>query len=107
MNSKALEYKARILKIIGDPNRLKILEFLRKGEKCQCEIIPIVDQSQPTVSRHLRLLEEAGLIKSRREGNRTIYRVADDRIYNILDSLDPELMRALSHGLINRLILLG
>jgi len=51
-----------------------------------------------------RLLEQAGLIKSRRDGNRTFYRAADERIYNILDILDPELMHILSHELMSRLI---
>ena len=101
---RTLEFKARVFKVLGDSNRIKIMEFLRGGERCQCEVIPILDQSQPTVSRHLRLLEEAGLITSRKDGNRTFYRVADERAFNILDSLDYELMRVLSHGLISKLI---
>lgn len=101
---RTLEFKARVFKVLGDSNRIKIMEFLRGGERCQCEIIPILEQSQPTVSRHLRLLEEAGLITSRKDGNRTFYRVADERTFNILDSLDYELMRVLSHGLISKLI---
>jgi ArsR family transcriptional regulator len=101
---RTLEFKARVFKVLGDSNRIKIMEFLRGGERCQCEIIPILEQSQPTVSRHLRLLEEAGLIISRKDGNRTFYRVADERAFNILDSLDYELMLILSHGLRSKLI---
>ena len=63
-DEKILEFKSRIFKVIGDANRLKIIEILRSGENCQCEIIPLIAQSQPTVSRHLKLLEEAGLIRS-------------------------------------------
>jgi len=104
LDYKVQEFKARVFKVLGDTNRVRILEFLRDGEKCQCEIIPILDQAQPTVSRHLRLLEEVGLIRSRRDGNRTLYSAADERIYNILDILDNDLMRILSHELISRLI---
>ncbi len=104
IDDKTLEFKARIYKVLGDANRMKILEFLRDGERCQCEIIPLLEQSQPTVSRHLKLLEEAGLIASRRDGNRTFYRAADERIYGILDVFDPELLRILSQGLMRRLL---
>lgn len=102
-DGRALEFKARVFKVLGDPNRLRIVEFLRDGEKCQCEIIPVLDQSQPTVSRHLRLLEEAGLIQSERDGNRMLYRVVDKEVYKVVDSLNDDLMRTLSHGLLSKL----
>jgi len=100
----AMEFKARVFKVLGDSNRIRILEFLRDGEKCQCEIIPMLGQTQPTVSRHLSLLEEAGLIQSRRGGNRIFYKTVDRRVYGIIDALDTELIGVLSHGLMSRLI---
>ena len=93
---KALEFKSRIFKVIGDSNRLKILEILRSGENCQCEIIPLIAQSQPTVSRHLKLLEEGGLIVSRKEGTKMFYKVVDDHIFNVIDTLDGNLMTLVS-----------
>ena len=89
-DERTLEFKTRIFKVISDTNRLKILEMLRDGELCQCEIVPVIDQSQPTVSRHLRLLEEAGLIRSRRDGVRMFYEVTDPHIYNVIDAIDAE-----------------
>lgn len=103
MDDKTVEFKARIFKVLGDANRMRILELLRGGERCQCEIVPLLGQSQPTVSRHLRLLEEAGLIESRRDGNRMMYQATDELVYGILDALDPELLRILSHGLMSKL----
>jgi len=100
---RALEFKARVFKVLGDPNRLRIIELLKDGERCQCEIIPLLDQSQSTVSRHLRLLEEAGLIQSERNGNRMLYQVVDEGVFKIVDSLDDDLMRNLSHGLLSKL----
>ena|SRR3972149_175281 len=102
-NDRVFEFKAAIFKVLGDTNRVKILEFLRDGERCQCEIIPLLDQSQPTVSRHLGLLEDAGLIDSRRKGNRTMYRVVDERIFGIVDSLDDELIRSLSRVVVSKM----
>lgn len=93
---KVLEFKSRIFKVIGDPNRLKILEILRSGENCQCEIIPMIAQSQPTVSRHLKLLEEAGLIVSRKIGTKMFYKVVDGDIFKIIDAVDDNLMTLVS-----------
>jgi len=90
-NEKLLDFKSRIFKVIGDANRLKVLEILRSGENCQCEIIPMIAQSQPTVSRHLKLLEEAGLIKSRKEGTKIFYQIVDEHIFNLIDAIDENM----------------
>ena len=96
-DEKILEFTARIFKVIGDANRLKVLEILRSGEKCQCEIIPMISQSQPTVSRHLKLLEEAGLIKkSRKEGTKIFYQVVDEHIFNLIDVIDENMRTMVS-----------
>ena len=95
-DEKELEFKSRIFKVIGDPNRLKTLEILRAGENCQCDIIPLIAQSQPTVSRHLKLLEEAGLLASRKEGTKIFYKVVDSRVFNIIDALDGDLVAVVS-----------
>ena len=76
---------ARVLKVLGDPNRIKIIEILRDGEHCQCDIIPFIGQSQPTVSRHLRMLEENGILVSRKDGVKVIYRISDPSVLKILD----------------------
>jgi ArsR family transcriptional regulator len=76
--------KARALKVLGDPNRLRIIELLRDGELCQCEILPVIGQSQPTVSRHLRLMEEAGILNSRRDGTRVLYKVASEDVFTLI-----------------------
>ena len=76
---------ARVLKVLGDPNRIKIIELLRDGELCQCDIIPFIGQSQPTVSRHLRMLEENGVLVSRKDGVKVIYRISDPNVLKIVD----------------------
>ena len=76
---------ARVLKVLGDPNRIKIIELLRDGEHCQCDIIPFIGQSQPTVSRHLRMLEENGVLVSRKDGVKVIYRISDPSVLKIVD----------------------
>ena len=100
---RVLEFKAKTFKIIGDSNRLKILEILREGENCQCEIIPLIEQSQPTVSRHLKLLEDAGLIRSRKDGTRVFYKVVDPHIFNLLDSIDENMIDLISQELAKKI----
>src|SRR3954468_24154020 len=61
---------ARIAKALGDPVRLQLVDVLRKhaGKVCVCELVPLFDLSQPTVSHHLKVLREAGIVGSEREG---------------------------------------
>ena len=100
---RVLEFKAKIFKIIGDENRLKILEILRSGEICQCEIIPLIEQSQPTASRHLKLLENAGLIRSRKDGTRVFYNVVDPHIFNLIESIDGNMIELISQQLAKKI----
>ena len=57
-----------ILKALADPTRLKILDCIKNGEKCICEIIPYTNKSQPNVSQHLKIFNQDGLIEQRKDG---------------------------------------
>jgi ArsR family transcriptional regulator len=61
---------AEIAKALGDPIRLQLVDVLRKhaGEVCVCELVPLFDVSQPTLSHHLKKLREAGIVGSERRG---------------------------------------
>lgn len=85
------KFKARIFKALSDPVRLNILDFLRDGEKCVCEIVPHVKRIQPVVSRHLKILKDCGIVRDRKEGNRRLYSITDQGIFRILDDVTPEL----------------
>ncbi|HAJ57290.1 MAG TPA: transcriptional regulator [Candidatus Omnitrophica bacterium] len=63
----------RLLKVLADKNRLKILKLLEDGELCVCELAYILGITQPSVSRHLKKLKSVGLIKDRQEGLWTNY----------------------------------
>lgn len=66
----------RVMKALSEPGRVKILKMLEEKELCVCEITAVLGLAQPTVSKHLRVLEDAGLIASRREGSWVNYRLA-------------------------------
>jgi ArsR family transcriptional regulator len=78
---------ARELKALAHPARLRILARLKAGECCANEAMRCLRISQPNTSQHLKALKKAGLIVGRREGTKICYRLADDRIANILDIL--------------------
>jgi ArsR family transcriptional regulator len=64
------ERMAVLAKAIADPVRLQLVDVLRKhaGKVCVCELVPLFDLSQPTVSHHLKVLREAGIVDSERQG---------------------------------------
>lgn len=62
------EINGKIFKALGDSNRLKIIDILSIGEKCACEILECFDFTQPTLSHHMKVLIDCGLVDSRKEG---------------------------------------
>lgn len=67
----------RVMKALSDPSRIKIVKILEKKELCVCEITALLGLAQSTVSKHLKLLEDAGLVDSSRDGAWVNYRLAD------------------------------
>lgn len=73
-----------VLKALSDGTRLEIVRLLLDGERCVCQIFPHVKRTQSTVSIQLAKLEEAGLIDSRRDGKKIIYKIKDTKVKKIL-----------------------
>ena len=73
-------------KAFADPARLKILTALSHSEMCVCDIVELLQMSQPAVSHHLRLLKSTGVIKYRKEGKFVYYLLDDNHISEILYS---------------------
>jgi len=76
------ERMAAIAKALADPVRLQLVDVLRKhaGKVCVCELVPLFDLSQPTVSHHLKVLRDAGLVDSERRGLWAYYYVIPDTL---------------------------
>ncbi len=88
-------FKAKIFYALSDPDRIKILEILRDGEKCVCEIIPHLGLIQPVVSRHLRILKECGIVTCKKDKNKRLYSVTNPSLFRIIDSVSTELIKTL------------
>ncbi len=76
MQKNTLKKLGQQLKAVADPTRIKILAMLSRRSLCVCEITFALGLAQPTVSRHLRQLENTGFVSSQREGSWIIYRLA-------------------------------
>ena len=74
-----------VFKALSNGHRIRILEALRDGELCACEIQVVLDAPQSTVASHLRELKDAGLLNTRRQGKWTYYRIADTAALQLLD----------------------
>ncbi len=73
-----------LFKALGDKTRYQIVNALLKEELCACELPEIVKRAQPTVSLQLKYLANVGVLSSRRDGKRVIYRVADQRARRLM-----------------------
>jgi DNA-binding transcriptional ArsR family regulator len=87
MEQRVLELKAEVLKALAQPTRLKILECLRGGEKCICEIVPAINGEQSNISRHISLMQKTNLVVTRKDGVKVMVKVRDPKIFEILDSV--------------------
>lgn len=77
----------RVCPALGDPKRLLILYALAEGSLCVNELVEVLQISQPTVSRHLRVLRERGLVNTERKGTAIYYSLADQRLIQAVDLL--------------------
>ena len=73
---------ATVAKALGDPTRIQLVDVLRKhaGKVCVCELVPLFDLSQPTVSHHLKILRDAGIVGSERQGLWAYYYVLPEAL---------------------------
>ena len=84
IQQKVYENQAVFLKALGQPTRLQILDLLKNGERCVCEIFPAIDQEQANVSKHLTILRQAGILDSRKEGLRVIYWIKNKEVLDLI-----------------------
>ena len=66
----------RVMKALSDPSRTRIIKLLQYNDLCVCDITNRIGLAQPTISKHLKQLENAGLVVSRRSGKTVVYRIA-------------------------------
>ena len=79
---------SEVAKALASPVRVRILKILEGGERCGCELVPLLGLDPSVISRHLAVLQRAGLVESRREGVRIMWRLASPEIPRLLRCLE-------------------
>lgn len=90
LGEQAARQLARIFKALGDPTRVRLVSLIgarEDGEACVCELTDAVELAQPTVSHHLRLLVDAGLISREQRGRWAYYRIVDGAMRRVARAL--------------------
>ena len=79
---------ATMFKAFCDENRIQILEMLREGEKCACHILGKMQITQPTLSHHMKILCDAGVVVGRKEGKWMHYSISESGLENVMKYLN-------------------
>jgi DNA-binding transcriptional ArsR family regulator len=87
MTWEAIELVAARFRAMGEPLRLRMLQELESGERSVSAIAESVESTQPNVSKHLKILQDAGLVKRRRQGTMVYYSIADEMVFELCEMI--------------------
>ena len=87
LSAEAIDLIAGRFRILGEPLRIRLLQALHDGERTVGELVEIVGSTQPNVSKHLRLLQEAGVVGRRQEGNSLYCFIADPTVFDLCNAV--------------------
>ena len=87
LSAEAVELVAARFRILGEPIRILLLQALQRGERNVTDLVAAVDSTQSNVSKHLRILQDAGLVGRRQEGNSVYYSIADPTVFDLCDAV--------------------
>ncbi len=85
MKEEELRARAKVMKALASPVRLKIVHELNRGERCLCELQPLFAMNKSTLSRHIAELRNVGIISERREGVRSFLKLETPCILSVFD----------------------
>lgn len=86
--------KVKFFKALGNETRLRIVKYLLDNDYCACEFESMVDKDQTTISRHLKVLVEAGILDKERDGKNVVYKLSEKDLKDIfhelgIDEMEP------------------
>jgi len=84
----SLEARARVFKALGHPTRLFIVDQLAEGERCVCEFVEMISADVSTISKHLAVLREAGIVESEKRGVQVFYRLRVPCLLRFMDCVE-------------------
>jgi len=85
LSVEVMELVAARFRILGEPIRIQLLQALQPGERNVSDLVGAVGSTQPNISKHLRILQDAGLVSRRQDGNSVYYSIADPTVFALCD----------------------
>ncbi|EAX47641.1 transcriptional regulator, ArsR family [Thermosinus carboxydivorans Nor1] len=98
MEELVTKMTADFLKSLAHPARIRILKMLGPGERCVCDLSAEIDIEQSNLSQHLSILKKQGLIGSRKEGTKVIYRILYPSVLEVINLVEETLSQQISHS---------
>lgn len=89
---------SELFKTLAHPVRVKILYVLQGGERCVCELIEDIEIEQSNLSQHLSLMKKQGIIVSRKEGQKVIYKLAYEEVKELLQVAEKVIAEQVNHS---------
>lgn len=96
MRADMQHLEAELLKALGHPVRLQVLQILARQETCVCELIPMLNIEQSNLSQHLKLLRKHGIVQNRREGSRVVYSLVNSAVIPIIAAAEQAVQEHLN-----------
>jgi len=93
-----IKLTADFFKTLAHPTRIEILHCLEKGEMCVCDIIEEMDIEQSNLSQHLGLMKKQGIIDSRKDGQKVIYRIVYQSVMDVVGAAEKTLSEQISNS---------
>lgn len=93
MSNMGNQLIANIFKALSHPTRLQIIQLLRQGPLCVCNIIEQIESEQSNTSQHLSVLKNQGIVESKKDGLKVIYSIKNHEIYQIIDIAQEFLLK--------------
>lgn len=92
IQNPSLDDVNKFVNAVANKKRLIIINILKEKDRCVCELEAVLDESQPAISHHLKILENAGLIRGWKKGKFTHYDIINEQIISYLDLLNQKLL---------------
>jgi DNA-binding transcriptional ArsR family regulator len=87
LSVEVIDLVATRFRTLGEPLRIRILQALQGGERNVTALVTGIGSTQPNISKHLRILQEAGLVGRRQDGNNVYYSIADPTVFDLCDAV--------------------
>lgn len=87
LSDELVELIARRFRVIGEPQRIKLLMHLRRKERSVSDLVELTGAGQQNVSKHLGVLLDAGIVGRRKDGNHVIYRITDESVFRVCEEV--------------------